>query len=36
MGLSGREVERRRASLRARVAARLDHGAAVRARVAAG
>ena len=35
MGLTLREVERRRAALRARVAARLDHGAAVRALVAA-
>jgi hypothetical protein len=36
MGLTLREVERRRAALQARVAARLDHGAAVRARVARG
>lgn len=36
MGLTPRDVERRRAALRARVAARLGHGAAVRARVAAG
>ncbi len=35
MGLTLRDVERRRAALRARVAARLGHGAAVRARVAA-
>ena len=36
MGLSPRQVAQRRAALLARVAARLDHGAAVRARVAAG
>jgi SAM-dependent methyltransferase len=36
MGLSPRQVARRRAALLARVAARLDHGAAVRARVASG
>jgi SAM-dependent methyltransferase len=36
LGLDPGEVERRRVALQARVAARLDHGAAVRARVAAG
>jgi hypothetical protein len=36
MGLGPAEVERRRAALRDRVAARIGHGAAVRARVAAG
>jgi SAM-dependent methyltransferase len=36
MGLTLRDVERRRAALRARVTARLGHGAAVRARVKAG
>jgi SAM-dependent methyltransferase len=36
MGLTAAEVERRRSALRARVASRLQHGAAVRARVAAG